>query len=70
LVELLRHTYGRDLFRAVETGSHFLRCTSVVNKVPVNGLRRPYALSRLSDLVQLVEEDLGYGTERNILNVC
>jgi hypothetical protein len=70
LVELLRHTYGRDLFRAVETGSHFLRCTSVVNKVPVNGLRRPYSLSRLSDLVQLVEEDLGYGTERNILNVC
>lgn len=70
LVELLRHTYGRDLFRAVETRSHFLWCTSVINKVSVNGLRRPYSLSRLSDLVQLVEEDLGYGTERNILNVC
>lgn len=70
LVELLRHTYGRDLFRAVETRSHFLRCTSIVNKVPVNGLSRPYSLSRLSDLVQLVEEDLGHGTERNILNVC
>lgn len=70
LVELLRHTYGRDLFRAVETRSHFLWCTSVINKVSVNGLSRPYSLSRLSDLVQLVEEDLGYGTERNIQNVC
>lgn len=70
LVELIRHTYGRDLFRAVETRSHFLRCTSVINKVSVSGLRRPYTLSRLSDLVRLVEEDLGYGTERNILNVC
>jgi hypothetical protein len=70
LVELLCHTYGRDLFRAVETRSHFLQCTSLVNKVPVNGLRRSNSLSRLSDLVQLVEEDLGHGAKRNILNVC
>jgi hypothetical protein len=70
LVELIRHTYGRDLFRAVETRSHFLRCTSVVNKVPVKSLRRPYSLSRLSDLARLVEKDLAYSTERDSLNVC
>jgi hypothetical protein len=70
LVELIRHTYGRELFRDVETSSHFLRCTSVVNTVPANSLKRPYSLSRLSDLVRLVEEDLAYGAERDIRDVC
>jgi hypothetical protein len=70
LVELIRHTYGRELFPAVATRSHFLRCTSVVNTVPVNSLKRPYSLSKLSDLARLVEEDLTYSAERDILDVC
>jgi hypothetical protein len=70
LVELIRHTYGRELLRAVETRSHFLRCTSVVNKVPINSLKRPYSLSRLSEVARRVEDDLAHGDERDVLDVC
>lgn len=70
LVQLIRHTYGRELLQAVETRSHFLRCTSVVNKVTINSLNRPYTLSRLSAVARLVEEDLAHGGERDVLDVC
>lgn len=58
LVELIRYTYGRELIQVVGTRSHFLKCVSVANNVALCGLKRPYSLASLSDLVRLVEEDL------------
>jgi hypothetical protein len=71
LVQLIRHTYGRELLQAVESRSHFLRCTRVVNKVPINSLNRPYTLFGLSDVARLVEDDLAHGGgERDVHDVC
>lgn len=68
LIELIRHTYGRELFRAVGTRSHFLRCTGVVNEVRISSLKRPSSLSGLSDLARLVEGDLEQGVEQRALD--
>jgi hypothetical protein len=56
--ELLRHTYGRELFQAVRTSSHFLQCTQIVKSVPMRGLKRPYSLAGLPEVVRTIEEDL------------
>jgi len=58
LVEIIRNTYGRNLFQAVRRASHLHQCADVVNSVPVRRLKRPYSLAVLSDVVRLVEEDL------------
>jgi hypothetical protein len=58
---LLHHTYGRLLFQAVRTSSHFLQCARVVKSVPIRRLRRPYSLGVLPEVARLIEEDL----ERN-----
>ncbi len=63
LVQLIQHSYGRRLFPAVRTSSHFLQCTSIVKNVPVCSLRRPYSLPVLSDVAQLVEEDLAQSSK-------
>lgn len=58
LLELIRHTYGRKLFQAMGTSAHFLKCASLANETTMYNLRRPSALSRLSESTHLVEEDL------------
>lgn len=58
LLELIRHTYGRELFQAVGTRSHFLKCAGVVGSVAVRLIERPYSLALLDDIARLVEEDL------------
>jgi hypothetical protein len=71
-VELTRHTYGSDygLQTAMGIGSdsHFRKCTSIINKVSVCGLKRQKSLGRLLELVRLVEEDLAQSVERNVLS--
>ena len=66
-LELVRHTYGSDYglqpALGVGSASHFFRCKSIIDKVAVLGLRRQKSLSQLPDLVRLIEEDLGRGTE-------
>ncbi len=59
LAELVRHTYGA---MGVGNPSHFLECASVVNRVSVCSLRRQKALSKLPNLVQLIEDDLARDT--------
>jgi hypothetical protein len=68
LVELIRHTYGRELFQALDTRAHFLKCATVANDVPIFSLKRPYSLSALPELAQLVEEDLAHNGESNLLD--
>ena len=58
LVEIIRNTYGRQLFQAVRRSSHFRQCADVVNRVPVRRLRRPPSLEALAEVARLVEEDL------------
>jgi len=58
LIEVIRNTYGRQLFQAVRTGSHLHQCAEVVNSVPIRRLKRPHSLAALPDVVQLVEVDL------------
>lgn len=55
LGELVRHTYGA---MGVGSSSHFLECTSIVNKVTICSLRRQKSLSQLPKLAQLIEDDL------------
>jgi hypothetical protein len=57
-LSLLHHTYGRQLFQAVGTSSHFLKCSRVVKSVPMLRLRRPYSLEALPEVAQLIENDL------------
>jgi hypothetical protein len=65
-LELVRHTYGSDYglqsIMGVGSASHFLKCASIVNGVTMCTLRRQKSLSQLSDLAQLVEEDLTHST--------
>jgi len=68
LVELIRHTYGRELFQAVDTRAHFLKCATLVNGVPICSLKRQYSLSALPDLALLVEEDLARSDESDLVN--
>lgn len=68
LVELIRHTYGRELFQAVQTQSHFLKCAAVANRIPMCRLNRPYSLSMLPELTRLVEQDLTQSTQQDVFN--
>jgi hypothetical protein len=68
LLELIRHTYSRELFQAVNLRSHFLKCSAVVNGVPMCSLKRRYALSALTEFARLVEEDLAGSPERDLLD--
>jgi hypothetical protein len=54
---------SRELFQAVDTREHFLKCSSVVNNVPICSLNRQYSLSALPELARLVERDLDYAGE-------
>lgn len=56
-LELVRHSYPT---RMLQQGgaSHFLKCTSLAEKVPVSRLRNPYSLSSLPQLVQLVQDNI------------
>jgi hypothetical protein len=54
---LLHHTYGRLLFQAVRTSSHFLQCARVVKSVPIRRLRRPYSLNVLPEVARLIAGD-------------
>ena len=65
LVELVRHSYGAGLLQTVGASSHFLQCASIVNNVTIRRLSRPESLSALSDLAQLVEEDLAQSVEQS-----
>jgi hypothetical protein len=68
LIELIRHTYSRELFQAVDTRAHFLKCSAVVNRVPICSLNRQYSLSALPDLALLVEEDLARSDKSDLVN--
>ena len=60
LVELVRHTFGAEALIGVGEPQHFFQCASVVNNVAVRRLQRPWSLSKLSQVVRLVEEDLDH----------
>jgi hypothetical protein len=56
--KLVHHTYGRQLFQAVRTSTHFAQCAKIVRSVSMRGLKRPYSLDCLTEVVRLIEEDL------------
>lgn len=59
VTELVRNTYTvRLLAEADSAASNLRRCSSLADAVPVKRLRRRRDLSRLPELVELVEEDL------------
>lgn len=61
-VELIRHSYGSDhglqTITDKESTSHFLKCASLVKRVPVRSLKRQKSLLELPSLAQLIEKDL------------
>jgi hypothetical protein len=62
LRELIRHWYGSrygvELLRPGGLSAFFQQCVNLTNRVPVCRLTRPYSLSTLPDVAQLVEEHL------------
>ena len=65
LVELIRHSYSPQIHQSVEVSWHFRQCAGVVNNVPIRSLTRPRYLPAISDLAQLVEEDLAESLEES-----
>lgn len=58
-IQLLTHSYVvRVLGRTAATPHHFSRCSSIMKHVPVRRLRRPRDLSRMPELIDLIEADL------------
>ena len=59
LVELVRHSYTVRLLEATGTAAtHFLQCSTLVNKVPIRRLLKSQCLEDLPELARMVEEDL------------
>lgn len=58
LIELVRHTFGSEALIAVGESPHFFQCADVVNRVSFGHLKRPWALSKLPGVADLIEEDL------------
>lgn len=60
IATLMRHWYcsrfGAAMLEVIGTKSHFLQCASLARRVPVYALKRPYNLSALMAIAQLVEE--------------
>ena len=58
LIELVRHTFGSEALIAVGESPHFFQCAKVVNRASFGHLKRPWALSKLTGVADLIEEDL------------
>lgn len=59
LIELVRHSYGTRLLKLDGAAClHFLQCTRLATHITICRLRRPRSLPVLSDLANLVEDDL------------
>lgn len=61
-VELVRHLYvsrfGSSFLQAIGASSLFFQCAALAKRIPLRYLKRPYDLSALSEVAQLVEHDL------------
>jgi hypothetical protein len=66
LIELVGHSYVSRLLQYVGASAHFLRCASIVKAVDIRTLKRPRSLCSLSEVAQLVEEDLAQRTEEDL----
>lgn len=68
LAELLRHTYGVDVFGNKPQALHFRQCSELAAKVPVKRLTRPKNFDRASEVQQAIMASL---CEESILTaVC
>ncbi len=60
LAELMNNWYcarfGTAILEAMGISWHFLKCTQLLNHVPIYYLQHPYSLSLLSDVAKLLEE--------------
>jgi hypothetical protein len=70
LLKIIAHSYCSGLLPSTGASAHFLQCTSIVNNVTVCGLRRRRSLSALSELTQLIEEDLSRSTGQTEGALC
>jgi hypothetical protein len=65
-MELIRHTYGSDYglqtVMGVGSAPHFLECAGIVDKVTMCSLKRQKSLFQLSEVAQLIDEDLARST--------
>jgi hypothetical protein len=66
LMELVGHSYVSRLLEYVGASAHFLRCASIAKAVDMRTLKRPRSLCSLSQVAQLVEEDLAQRTEEDL----
>ena len=57
-IELIRHSYGTYVINHLKKPAHFFQCSHIVNRVPVRRLKRGRSLSKLPQLVKIVEEDI------------
>ncbi len=62
LVELMRHSYHASWIRGREASGLFLQCARLVNKIPIDLLRRPETLVGIHPWIKLLEEDLAKST--------
>lgn len=55
-IEIVRNTYMNRYLRATgQSAEHFRQCESLVKKVPVFKLKRPYDFERLPQVAELIE---------------
>ncbi|MDR5672992.1 serine/threonine protein kinase [Halalkaliarchaeum sp. AArc-GB] len=67
VLELIENTYTVSLHQESDYArENFTRAVSLAESVPVKRLRRRRRLDVLSDVIDLVEDDLGVRTERDI----
>jgi hypothetical protein len=58
IMELVRHSAWAELFHVVNAGPQFLRCARLAQVVPIRRLQRPWSLSVVPAIAQMIEDDL------------
>lgn len=62
LGQLMTHWYGArfgtDVLEALGLANHFLQCANLANKIPVCLLQRPASFTRISEVIQTIENNL------------
>lgn len=67
IAQIINHSYtarfGSDLLQGPAASTHFLRCGHLIQQTPPRWLKRERSLEALSDVAQMVEEDIALVTQ-------
>ena len=59
-MELVKNTFGIDMFSKSELPNNFFQCENLVKNVDVSILEIPDSLEEIHKVVRVVEDDVGY----------